>query len=387
MRLAVLASSSVDHMLPALHVAALRRNFWLDVYTGDYGRYSRDLVDRSSDLHDYKPDRVLFAMDTHHLLSGLDPGAGDVETSLARVTDQLIWHWRHAHRAFKTHVVQQTVLPIFPRLFGNNEHRLPGSLAGLVGRLNAKIRMLADAENADLLSIDARAAQDGIEAWFDQMLWYQSKQEIRPGAVAMYADLLVRVLAARQARSFKCLVLDLDNTLWGGAVRDVGVDGIELGTCSAMGEAFADVQSYARSLSRRGISLAICTRNEEASALAPFENHPDMVLERDDIACFAAGLIDTAPKLRNIAAQLSIGLESLVFVSGNPDERDLVRRELPDVAVPELPEDPGLFPRIVADAGYFEAVTPRRGEARRARCHRGPARKGPRAGATVYCEA
>ena len=116
-RLAVLASSTVEHLLPSLRVAALRRDIWLHVHTGDYGQYGRDLSDPSSDLHVYKPDTVLFALDAHHLLAG----GG---TSLEPIVDRLVHHWRLARESFHGPVVQQTVLPVFPRLFGNNEHRL-----------------------------------------------------------------------------------------------------------------------------------------------------------------------------------------------------------------------------------------------------------------------
>ena len=138
-------------------------------------------------------------------------------------------------------------------------------------------------------------------------------------------------------------MVDLDNTLWGGVIGDDGLEGIVLGQGSAAGEAFVDFQSYARDLSKRGIILAVCSKNDEANALEPFDKHPDMVLRRGDIACFAASWRDKPTAIRGIAEQLNIGIDSLVFADDNPFERDLVRRELPMVAVPELPEDPALL--------------------------------------------
>ena len=143
--------------------------------------------------------------------------------------------------------------------------------------------------------------------------------------------------------SFKCLVLDLDNTLWGGVIGDDGLAGIVLGQGSALGEAFVAFQRYARDLARRGVILAVCSKNDEANALEPFEQHPEMVLRREDIACFAANWNDKASNLREIAEQLNIGLDALVFADDNPFERNIVRRELPMVAVPELPDDPALL--------------------------------------------
>jgi len=123
-----------------------------------------------------------------------------------------------------------------------------------------------------------------------------------------------------------------------------------------LGEAYAAFQGYAASLARRGVILAVCSKNDEANALEPFDKHPEMVLRRGDIACFAANWNDKATNLREIAGCLNIGLDSLVFADDNPAERAIVRRELPMVAVPELPEDPALYASCLAAGGWFEAA-------------------------------
>ncbi|MEJ1964029.1 MAG: HAD-IIIC family phosphatase [Gammaproteobacteria bacterium] len=151
-------------------------------------------------------------------------------------------------------------------------------------------------------------------------------------------------------------MLDLDNTLWGGVIGDDGLEGIRLGQGSAVGEAYLEFQHYVRDLGRRGIILAVCSKNDIENARSPFEKHPEMVLKSEHIACFVANWSDKAGNLRSIAEQLNIGLDSLVFADDNPFERNIVRRELPQVAVPELPEDPALYGRAIADAGYFEAL-------------------------------
>ena len=151
-------------------------------------------------------------------------------------------------------------------------------------------------------------------------------------------------------------MLDLDNTLWGGVIGDDGLEGIVLGQGSGTGEAFADFQRYAKGLTERGVILAVCSKNDEANALEPFERHPEMVLKRSDIACFVANWTDKAANLRAIASTLNLGLDALVFADDNPVERALIRRELPEVAVPELPDDPALYVPTIAAAGYFEGL-------------------------------
>ncbi len=357
-RLAVLGSSTVGHLHPALRAAALRRGIWLQSYECDYGQYLQELTDPESGLHKFKPTAILFALDAYHVMRGIDAAADEAQAKAA--TDEIIAHfkecWRLAKQAFKGTIIQQTVLPVFPALLGNNEHRLPGSRQRVTLAVNEKLRELADESGVDLLGLDTAVVQDGINRWHDPVLWHRAKQEVSPAATPLYGDLVGRLLAAKQGRSAKCLVLDLDNTLWGGVIGDDGLEGIILGQGSAAGEAFCAFQTYARDLAKRGIILAVCSKNDEVNALSPFEQHPDMILKRADIASFVANWQDKAQNIRAIAQQLNIGLDSLVFVDDNPFERNLVRSELPMVMVPEVPDDPALFAHCVIDAGYFEGL-------------------------------
>jgi FkbH-like protein len=357
-RLAVLASSTAGQLLPATRVAALRRGLWVSAYEAPYGQYLSELLDTGSGLYAFEPNTVLFAMDAHHLTRGADPAA-DAEQGdsvLAETLGELARCWRIAREAFRGQVIQQSVLPIFPALLGENEHRLPGSPAALAARLNAALRGAAANAGVDLLAVDVKAAQTGIARWHDPVLWHRAKQEISPLATPLYGELFARLAAAQQGRTSKCLVLDLDNTLWGGVIGDDGLDGIVIGQGSALGEAFLGFQAYARALAKRGVILAVCSKNDEANALAAFRHHPDMVLRENDIACFVANWNDKAANVRAIAARLNIGLDALVFVDDNPFERNLIRQELPMVAVPEVPEDPALFAAAISDGGYFEGL-------------------------------
>jgi FkbH-like protein len=357
-RLALLGSCTMAHLHGAIRVAGLRRGLWIDTYENDYGQYMQELADPGSALHAFAPTTVLLALDAHHLASGLSAALGqaDADAAVEEQTGRIAEAWRLAREAFRCPVIHQTPLPVHPTLLGLNEHRLPGSPARVIGAINQALRPMADAAGVDLLTVDARAARDGLAAWHDEGLWRRAKQEISPPAAPMYGDLVGRLLAAHQGRAFKALVLDLDNTLWGGVIGDDGMEGIALGQGSALGEGYTAFQEYARDLSRRGVILAVCSKNDEANALEPFEKHPEMTLRRGDIASFVANWSDKAGNIRAIAAELNIGLDALVFVDDNPVERALVRQELPMVAVPEVTDDPLSFPRAIADAGYFESV-------------------------------
>jgi FkbH-like protein len=347
-RLALLGSSTLAHLVPGIRVAALRRNLIVEVYEGDYGLYWQELMNPASGLHAFQPNVVLLALDAHHAAA-----AGDA----AQTLDNLRNCWRQARDSFQCAVIQQTVLPVFPPVVGNNEQRFPQSAAAVVQQLNADLRKEADEAGVHLLALDAFAGQEGILNFYEESLWHRSKQEVHPRASNVYGDQVARVLGALYGKSGKCLVLDLDNTLWGGVIGDDGLEGIILGQGSAVGEAYVAFQKYALSLTERGIILAVCSKNDEVNARLPFEKHPEMVLKSNSIACFVANWQDKAGNLRHIAETLNIGLDSLVFADDNPAERHLVRRELPMIAVPELPEDPSYYVSCLARAGYFEAVS------------------------------
>lgn len=376
-RLALLGSSTLKHLVSSIRIAALRRSMWVDVYEGEYGLYLQELSNPSSCLFAFKPDVIVFAFDAAHIAGRIrvTDTAEDVGSHLEKLSAHLSNCWRLARNAFGCALIQQTILPSFPQLIGENEHRLPGSRAAFVGRANALLRELADTTRVDLVCVDIHVVRDGLMAWRDPALWYRSKQEITPSAAPMYGELVARIVAARAGKSFKALVLDLDNILWGGVIGDDGLDGIVLGQGSALGEGFLAVQEFVLQLSKCGVILAVCSKNDEANALEAFEKLPDMLLRREDIACFVANWEDKASNIRDIAAQLNIGVDSLVFLDDNPFERNLVRQELPSVAVPEIPDDPALIPDTLAAAGYFERVSITREDKERTQLYQSNARR------------
>jgi FkbH-like protein len=359
LRIAVLASTTVDHLLPAIQVAGLRRGFLMDFYQGSFGQYRQELLDPGSELHRFKPQIVLLTLSCRETITGVPLGASadEAQCVASSTIENLRALWRRARTDFGCSVIQQSFLDITEPLFGSYDRLVPGAPARLVARVNELLADATSEEGVLLLDIARFSSRDGIDAWFDVTRWLQGKIEIAPSAAPLYGEFVARLVAAQRGQSKKCLVLDLDNTLWGGVVGDVGLEGLVLGEGSAAGEAHLALQHYAKALRERGVLLAVCSKNEQATAEEAFQNHPEMVLKRSDIAAFVANWTDKAENLRQIAAQLNIGLDSLVFVDDNPAERSRVRDSLPMVAVPELPEDPAHYVRCIANAGYFEAVT------------------------------
>jgi FkbH-like protein len=356
-RVAVLASHTVDHLLPALHVACVQHRLALSTYVAPYGLYRQLLLQDDASLRGFEPQFIVLSLDAFDSAFDLplDANERQVSEAVAERVDELRHLWRCARERYAAQVVQQTLVPPLS-LFGSFEGLVPGAPFAIIERLNAALRSAAREDGVLLLDLAWHAARNS-GALGDPVRWHQAKQLVSPLLAPLYGELLARVLGAALGLSRKCLVLDLDNTLWGGVIGDDGIEGIQLGNGSPTGEAFLAFQRYVALLAKRGVILAVCSKNTEEVAEAAFAKHPEMALRRSDIACFVANWEDKASNLRRIASTLNIGTDSLVFVDDNPAERDIVRRELPEVAVPELPEDVAYYPATVAAAGYFEAAS------------------------------
>lgn len=357
-RVAILASATVDHLVPAIRVSGLRRRLLIDAYVGPYGQYRQQLLDAASPLYRLAPQVILLSLTAREAIAAvpLTATAAEADAAIGRSIDELRLLWRKARETFHATVIQQSFLNVAEPLFGSYDRLVAGAPVQLIARLNERLSEAAAEDGVLLLDIARASERDGLDAWFDVTRWLHAKMEIAPQSAPMYGELLGRVIAAQRGLSKKCLVLDLDNTLWGGVIGDDGPEGIALGEGTGTGEAHLALQRYAKQLRERGVILAVCSKNDPAIAEAVFRDHPEMILRRTDIAAFIANWEDKAANLKQIAEQLNIGIDSLVFVDDNPAERARIRQSLPQVAVPELPADAAQYARCLADAGYFESV-------------------------------
>jgi FkbH-like protein len=359
-RIALLGSHTLAHLAPGIRVAGLARRLAIDVHVGDYNLYRHALLSGDVALADFHPDFVLLALDEAAVVPSFPPDAtvSEVEMEVDREIDAIKQLWSCIRERYGAQPVQQTLLGVTPPVFGNYEALIPGSVGSAVDLFNARLRQAAREEKALLIDLAWEAGRGRLASEFvDPVRWYHAKQLVSPLFTPFYGDLVGRVVAAAAGISRKCLVLDLDNTLWGGVLGDDGIGGLRLGQGSADGEAYAAFQRYVARLGQRGVILAVCSKNDPALAERAFSSHPEMVLKKEDIAVFVANWDDKATNLRKIAKTLDIGVDSLVFVDDNPAEREIVRIELPEVAVPEMPDDVANYPRCLANAGYFETAS------------------------------
>jgi FkbH-like protein len=355
-RLALLGSSTVDHLIPGIRVAGLRHNLAIHSYLGSYGQYRQDLCAPSAALREFDPQYIVLSLTAREIIAAIALGSSNEEAELAlkHGVEALQGLWQRARETFGATVIQQTFLDTSAPLFGSFELQVPGSPAHLVRRLNELVIEAAARAQVHIFDLALAAERTGLDRWFERKLWLQAKMQIAPHAVPEYGERLVRFVAAQRGLSKKCLVLDLDNTLWGGVIGDDGIEGIVLGEGTARGEAHLALQRYAKDLTERGIVLAVCSKNDPDIASRAVEEHPEMILRLKDFACFTANWQPKPDNLRMIAAKLNLGIDSLVFVDDNPAERAAVREALPMIAVPELPDDAAGYVECIAQAGYFE---------------------------------
>jgi len=357
-RLLILSASTASHIADALIGTAIRFRFLLEVVVAEYEEPEPWLDRHGAALKDNPPDFVLVASDSRmlKLTSPLDDGAAAeqmIDAAIARISRIA----EVAGRATARPVILQTLADDPDATRFNMDMGLPGTPRFLISDFNRRLARRARHDSRLVLDVNALANLVGLSAWSAGRYWYAAKYPFATAMIPLYADNIMRIIAAQMGRSRRVLVLDLDNTMWGGIVGDDGIERLVLGSGSPLGEAHAALQRMALSLKQRGIILCVSSKNDETIALDAFRNHPEMILKEDDIVAFRVNWEDKAANIKAIADAIDLGLDSFVFLDDNPAERKRVRDALPSVAVPELPEDPSDWLMVIQAAGYFEQTS------------------------------
>jgi FkbH-like protein len=356
-RVALVATSTIDYLVPLLRLWLALDGFAADVFLAEYDTMTQTVLDPESALYQFRPDVVWLFTGHRDVRTAVSAGssAAEVEEAVESEVGLLRSLWDAIARTSPAAVIQNNADLPLARVFGNLDGVAPWGRTAVLRRFNLRLADSA-ATGVTVFDLDHLAAEFGRARWQDERYWFHGKTPFSLDALGIVAFQGARLIASIKGQAKKCLVLDLDNTLWGGVIGDDGVEGIRLGN-GASGEAFLAFQDYVLSLKRRGVILAVCSKNDAATARLPFDDHPDMRLRLDDIAVFVANWDNKAVNISGIAETLDIGLDSLVFIDDNPAERELVRRLLPMVTVPELPEDPALYVRAIDSLRLFETVT------------------------------
>lgn len=361
-RVAILRSFTVEPAVPMLRAGALVGGIDATVHVGEFNAYAQELLDPAGPLYRFEPTVVILAVQTRDIVPELWDGAAGLEPGdLERAAERVVASFRSwiaaLRRASKAALVIHTLeVPAHPA-GGILDAQEPVSQGECIRRINRELAVLArEHAGVYLLDYDALASRRGKDLWTDERKWRTVRLPIAAGELLYLAREWVRYLHPICGRVAKCLVVDLDNTLWGGVIGEDGMDGIRLDG-ELRGAPYQALQRAILDLYHRGIILAIASKNNEADALEAIRTHAGMVLRPDHFAALRINWNDKATSLREIARELNIGIDSLAFLDDNPVERRWVAGQLPEVTVIELPADPMRYAAALRECPVFERLT------------------------------
>lgn len=374
--LAVLGDCATQHLATALRGYGVSVGMRLNVFDADYDQIDAQVMAPDSELYRFAPQGVLLQMCTEKLQEAFYDRPPEARASFAEDTYARIRQiWSRIGSRIPATVLQCNFPLIDDGVFGQFGNKTEQSFLFQQRKLNYLLMQgCQEAKNTFLIDLDTLQTALGRSTFADPKLYYVAKMPISLAALPAAAKLVVDVVRSLQGAVKKCLVLDLDNTLWGGVIGDDGLSGIQIGELGT-GHAFSDFQKWLKELKNRGILLTVCSKNNEDTAKEPFEKHPEMVLRLEDFSMFVANWEDKARNIRTIQQSLNIGMDSMVFLDDNPFERELVRTMIPEITVPELPEDPALYLQYLRGLDLFETASYSREDAGRTEQYREKAQR------------
>ena len=358
LRVALLSGATTDFLELPLLAELNSFGFRAHIHRPEFNTHVAELLDPASATAKFAPQIAVLLLGPSDVTDW--PNVGDTEADVALLANRFVDFWLNSicvsfNRATGAEIILGNLHLPPTSSTGHLNRRLPWDRTNFVRRINHLLAEQAP-KFVHTLDVELLSARHGVQKWFDPRFWYHAKQPVSFDCMIPLVRDTAGIIAAIYGKTSKCVVLDLDNTLWGGVVGDDGLDGIKIGQGSAEGEAFRAFQDYLLELKSRGILLAVASKNEEANARAPFEQLDDMALKLADFVSFKANWGPKPESIAAIAKELNIGLDAIVFVDDNPAERALVRQSLPEVRVLELGDDPSDYPYLLGRSGWLETI-------------------------------
>ncbi len=357
-RVALLGDTATQLLVTAIKGEAMDRGFSLDLYEGEYNQVERQVMDPTSEFYQFNADISIIFQSTHKL--------GEYHSSLPIVKQEQLSEERLSFIASlcesPSFANKKLIYFNYPEIedtvFGSYANKVESSFSYQVRKLNYELMNLSR-QYPNLFICDIAGLQNmlGRQFMFAPNVYMTTEMVLSVNAIPYVASRVVDIIAAIKGQFKKCMILDLDNTVWGGVIGDDGLEGIELGHGLGIGKAFTEFQMWVKKLKQRGIIICVASKNNEDTAKEPFEKHPDMVLKLDDIAVFQANWETKVDNIRTIQGILNIGFDSMVFLDDNPFERNMVRENIPGITVPELPEDPAMYLEYLYSLNLFETAS------------------------------
>ena len=336
----------------------MERGYNIDLFEAEYNQVERQFMDPTSDLYQFDADFIVVFQSTHKLGEHHSALSNEQQANLADERLQFVADIcsNSAHASKK--IIYFNYPEIEDTVFGSYANKVESSFTYQVRKLNYELMRLSQ-QFPNLFICDIAGLQNklGRDQMFAANVYTSTEMVLSIDALPYIASRVMDIVCAIKGQFKKCLILDLDNTVWGGVIGDDGLEGIQLGHGLGIGKAFTEFQMWVKKLKQRGIIICVASKNNEETAKEPFEKHPDMVLKLDDIAVFQANWETKVDNIRTIQQILNIGFDSMVFLDDNPFERNMVRENIPAITVPELPEDPAEYLEYLYSLNLFETAS------------------------------
>lgn len=374
--IAILGGSTTHDIREMLELFLLNYGIRPVFYESEYGQYWQDAVFENDELAAFKPDLIFIHTSNRNITKW--PDVSDSESKISELLEAQFSHfrmmWETLEKTYHCPIIQNNFEQPFFRLLGNRDVSDIHGRSNFVNQLNEKFYAYAQSREAFYIhDIQYLAADFGLSKWSDPFYWHMYKYCLCVEAIPAFAFSLANIVKAIYGKNRKAIALDLDNTLWGGIVGDDGVESLELGQETSMGQAYTEFQLYLQQLQKQGILLTVLSKNEKENALAGLQ-HPQMVLKPEDFITIKANWDPKSRNLLETAQELSLLPEAFVFADDNPAEREIIRQQVPGVGVPELSRVEEYIPAIDR-AGYFENVSLSKDDLRRNEMYRENAKR------------
>jgi FkbH-like protein len=357
-KLAVLGDTATQFLTQALKGLGYDNGFNLEIWEADFNQIERQVHDLSSELYQFKPEIVIVFQSSHKLLGKYNKIKPDQHLLFAAKELAAIENiYSNLTSNLDAKVIYYNYTEIDDSIFGNYANKTESSFLFQLRKLNYELMSLAS-KNTNLYLGDISSIQNQVGKlnFFQPSIYISTEMVLSIDVLPKVASKTIDLINTLNGKFKKCVILDLDNTTWGGIIGDDGIENIQIGSLG-IGKAFSEFQYWIKKLKNRGIIVAVCSKNTESVAKEPFEKHPDMVLHMDDISVFKANWDNKADNIRQIQDILNIGFDSMVFLDDNPFERNIVIENIPEICVPELPEDPANYLEYLYELNLFETVS------------------------------
>lgn len=369
-KIALLGDSATQFLHTAIKGYGVELNFNLKIWESDFNQVEQQILNEDSELYRFHPDIIIIFHSSHKLLSKynkLKP-ENQIHFSENELNNYInYYNTLRSKGTFK--VIFYNFNEIDDSVYGNYANKLQSSFLFQLRKLNLGLMEYAsDQSNFYLCDLSSIQNQIGKANFFQPSIYVNTEMVLSMDVLPLVAKTTLDIIKAFEGKINKCVILDLDNTTWGGIIGDDGIENIQIGSLG-IGKAFTEFQYWVKKLKNRGVIVAVCSKNTESIAKEPFESHPDMVLSLEDISVFVANWENKADNIRAIQEILNIGFDSMVFIDDNPFERNIVRDNIPGIHVPELPEDPAEYLEFLYSLNLFETISSSKEDADRTKLY------------------